>query len=217
MLKKIITPANISNEEDTRKEYDLNTLAQKLRKNEFEVEIFPRSEPATNYIMTRCSKKTVGLGDSYSLWQIGLLERLKKTNDAEWVGDKKDRDTRKKAMTANVFILSGNAIAYDTGEIINIDSKGNRISGGLYYPDEIIYVLGKNKIAPNLEEAIKRAKNIAAPKNSQSHGYRTACAELGYCVNCSNSDRICRITCILHKKPKYANITVVLINQELGF
>jgi len=203
---------------DGKNSYDLYALAKRLESNEFCVEVFNTPEAATQYIVDRCKKKTVGLGDSETLRQINLAEKLRQTNDIDLASEKKDRPDRKEAICADIYILSANAISYDTGEIIIIDSKGNRICGGTFFPEEIIYVIGKNKIESNIIDALFRARNTAAVKNMKAHvGYNAPCEKTGYCVNCAHPDRICRITCIIHKRPKASNITIVLVDEALGF
>jgi hypothetical protein len=197
--------------------YDLNSLAKRLRNNEFEAIVFPSGKEATNYLLRRCKNHSVGVGDSHSLWQIGFIDKLKQTVGEHYLGDEKDRKKRQKSMIQDVFLLSVNAIAYDTGELVNIDSKGNRISGSLYYPEEKIFVFGKNKIAKDLPSALERARIIAAFENYRRKGIDVPCIKAGKCMQCSHPDCICRITCIIHKKPKNSITTIVLIDEELGF
>ena len=199
--------------------YDLNVLAKKLRENEFEVKVFSTADAAVKSILQRCTGKSVGLADSATIVRSGLLEALKtKNNELLYAGNiNRNRITRRKAATADVFILSANGISYETGEIVNVDSKGNRIAGSLFNPEEVIFIIGKNKIAPNLDGAIHRARNIVAPRNAKEHNYDTPCVATGKCEDCSHSDRICRVTCIFHKKPKLVNVMVVLIDENLGW
>ena len=197
----------------------LQTLARKLRENEFDTDVFSTKEQAVDYILRRCAGKTVGLGDSGTFSQMGLLEKLKIS-----VGDQlyachthQNRDTARKAITADVFILSANAISYETGDIVNMSSRGSRIAGSLYYPDEIIFVSGRNRILPNLAEAINFVRNVGSPQKSAEYGLRTPCASSGKCEDCKSPDRLCRIMCVYFRKPKLANMSVILVDEDLGY
>ena len=98
----------------------------------------------------------------------------------------------KDAMTADVYVSSANALA-ESGEIINIDGRGNRVAGTLYGAERLYLVIGKNKLAPTFEDALWRARNIAAPKNAKRLGVKTPCAIRGdHCYDCSSPERICR-------------------------
>ena len=121
------------------------------------------------------------------------------------------------SMITDIFILSANAVSFETGEMVNIDSSCNRVAPSLYGPNHVIFLIGKNKIEKDLESAIKRIKNYVAPKNSKAHNYETPCAYTGLCSNCSSKDRICRATVIYHKRPKQTPTTIILVNEELGW
>lgn len=197
----------------------LEKLAEKIRKNEFDAKVFNTKEEAVEYIAEACKGKTIGIGDSHTITSIGLIEALKKQGNEIYACQiNKEREYKLKTLTTNVFILSANAVSEETGELVNVDSSCNRIAGSLYGPDNVIFVVGKNKIAKDLPEAINRARNIAAPMNSKVHNYNLPCAITGICHNCSSPERICRATVIYHKKPKPFNFgLVVIINEDLGF
>ena len=116
-----------------------------------------------------------------------------------------------------MYISSVNGLA-ETGEIVNIDGTGNRVVGTICGHEALYLLVGVNKIAPDYDQALWRARNIAAPKNAQRLKRKTPCAEKGdRCYNCSSPERICRALTVLWKKPNgipYAE--VILINQELG-
>jgi len=106
----------------------------------------------------------------------------------------------------------------ETGEIINIDGTGNRISAALYGHKKVYFVVGKNKIAPTYEEALHRARNIAAPKNCVRLGLKTPCAaKADKCYDCASPDRICCGLSVLWTKMLGADMEVVLIDEELGY
>jgi L-lactate utilization protein LutC len=169
----------------------INKLIQKLKLNEFNAFYFEDKNKAVDFISNICSGKTVGIGDSHTIKEMGLIEKLETiTKKLSACQLDKSRKNKLKSISSDVFILSANAISEETGELVNIDSSCNRISGSLYGPKEVIFVIGTNKIANNLSEAIYRARNIAAPLNAKAHNYNTPCAKTGKCENCYTKDRI---------------------------
>lgn len=199
--------------------FDLQELSEKLEYNGFEVKVCSDSESAANFISSKCNGKIVGVGDSRTIVEIGLLEKLKQQNGNNLHASQldKSRESRVKAVNSDVYILSANAVCYDTGEIVNIDSTCNRLAGSLYCAEEVYFIVPKNKIEENLEKALHRIRNVVAPKNVKIHGYKTPCSATGECHDCNSPDRICRVTCIMHKKPKEIYVCVVLIDECLGF
>jgi len=196
----------------------LEVLAGKLRENEFKAEFFLTSEEAVDYILKRCTYKTVGLGSSSTLVQMGLIKKLEEA-DCEIFYASETRsnfDSERKAITANVFILTANGISYETGEMVNMSHKTSRIAGSLFGPDEIIFVIGKNKITPNLSDAINKVRNVTMPKICKERSYRTPCVESGMCEDCHSTDRACRVMCVYYRKPELVNMTVILIDENLG-
>lgn len=123
-----------------------------------------------------------------------------------------------KAATAEVYVLSANAIAEDTGEILNIDGNGNRVSASLFGHRKVYIVAGKNKVSPDYDSALWRLRNVVAPKNAQRLGRKTPCAVKGdKCYDCHSPDRICRGLVVLYQKMRPMDMEVVLIDQELGY
>lgn len=114
------------------------------------------------------------------------------------------------------FLCSANAVTV-TGEIVNVDAVGNRVCAATFGPEKVVIVAGVNKIVPDTHAAIRRIREIAAPMRAKSLGLDTPCAETGICADCNSPQRICRITAILHRKPMLTDISVVIVNQSLGF
>ena len=126
-------------------------------------------------------------------------------------------DARAMARTTDVYLSSANGIA-ETGEIVNIDGNGNRVAETLFGHKKVYIIVGKNKIAPDYDGALWRARNIASPKNAQRMNRKTPCAVNGdKCYDCKSPDRICRGLTVLWKKPMCAEYEVVLINEDMGF
>ena len=86
-----------------------------------------------------------------------------------------------------------------------------------FLEDKVVVVAGVNKIVPDLEAALRRVREVAAPMRARSLGLKTPCAETGECVDCRTGQRICNVTTILHRKPLSTDLSVVIVNQELGY
>lgn len=130
------------------------------------------------------------------------------------------RDTALRTMQHDVFLTSVNALS-QTGELVNIDGTGNRIACSLFGSNEVFFVLGINKITPDLSSAIYRARNIAAPKNALKNKKdgRTPCViKQDRCYDCYSKDRICNALTIYYKKMRNMDcMEVIIVNEKLGF
>ena len=191
---------------------------EKVRKNlevhGFDVTCFDTAAEAADYLDRRLDGKTVGHGGSITLKELGLLERLQShaVVRSHWLGD-----SFADAAAAPVYLTSVNALA-ETGELINIDGTGNRVASTLFGHKRVYFVVGANKIAPDYDAALWRARNIAAPKNAQRLKRKTPCAVKGdRCYDCSSPERICRELVVLWNKPMGVDtMEIVLIDQDLG-
>ena len=124
----------------------------------------------------------------------------------------------KNAAAADVYILSANAIAESTGEILSIDGTGNRVSSTLFGHGKVYFVAGRNKVSPDFDSALWRLRNVVAPKNAQRLQRKTPCAAKGdKCYNCNSPERICNALVVHYKKMRSMDMEVVLIDQELGY
>lgn len=199
---------------------DTQNLLQALQKNRYEVSYFADKEAAAQYLDAAIDGKTVGFGDSATLAALGLRERLNKHNQVhdpaltKGIGDFLAVAAR--CLNTQVFLTSVNALA-ETGELVNIDGTGNRVAGSLFGHEKVYFVVGQNKIAPTLEQAIWRARNIAAPQNAKRFGKKTPCATRGdKCYDCNSPERICNGLLIHYKKMSNMAMEVVLIGENLG-
>jgi hypothetical protein len=104
-----------------------------------------------------------------------------------------------------------------TGEIVNVDGVGNRTSAMAFGPQQVMIIAGINKLVPDLSAALHRVREVAGPMRARSLDMKTPCAETGICIDCNVPQRICRITSILHRKPMLTAVSVILINEKLGF
>jgi hypothetical protein len=113
-------------------------------------------------------------------------------------------------------VAGSNAITED-GKIVNIDGLGNRLAAFCFGPEKVIIVAGRNKIVKDVAAAIERVKNVAAPMNARRFGAATPCAKTDKCSDCDSPERICNLTLIIEKQRQPGRLTVILVNQELGF
>ncbi len=198
-----------------------DTVRQNLEKRGYKVSCFATAKEAADYLNAGIDGKTVGFGGSVTLKEMGLYESLSAHNDVAWHTLASDPEERrallKKAMAAEIYLASVNGLA-ETGEIINIDGTCNRVASTLYGHDKVYFVVGKNKIAPDYDSALYRARNIASPKNAQRLGRNTPCAvKADRCYDCDSPERICCALNVFWRKPLSADMEIVLIDQALGF
>ena len=200
---------------------DFTVIKSNLTKLGYKVSCFDTAAEAAAYLDEQIDNASVGFGGSVTLDQMKLEELLSKHNQVIWhhkiPKGQPTRDIRVEAARAQVYISSVNGIA-ETGEIINIDATGNRVAAITYGPERIFLVVGENKIAPDYDAALWRARNIASPKNAQRLGVNTPCAEKAdKCYDCKSPGRICRNLSVFWSAPVASNIEVILIHEELGY
>lgn len=194
-----------------------------LARNGFDAIFVPSAKKAKANIMERFSTyDTYGAGGSDTIRKIGVLDELRamgKTVYDHWqegLTPEQELETRFQQGRCGCFFCSANAISL-TGEIVNVDGMGNRNNAMTFGPKKVVIVAGMNKVAEDLAAAVKRVHDIAAPMRAKSLGMKTPCAETGVCSDCQSPQRICRITTILHRRPVLTDVSVILVNDSLGF
>lgn len=198
---------------------DLSRLEQTLTAAGFTVVRCPTGREAREYLVNRFAGKTIGIGGSVTARDLGLYEALGEKNTVYWHWMTPGRETLEKAAAAQVYLTSVNAAA-ETGELLNIDGTGNRISAALGAHEVVCYLVGQNKVAPTYDEALWRARNIAAPLNARRLHRKTPCAqgEALKCYDCKSPERICNGLSVLWRPLGGAGETVVvLIEEDLGY
>ena len=161
---------------------------------------------------------SISMGGSASVAEIGLVDALK-SDKYNFIDREKFDDPREAAIAAygaDVFLASSNAMTQD-GELVNIDGNANRVSCIAYGPKKVIFIVGMNKVCSDLDAAIKRARNVAAPCNVQRFGLETPCAKTGKCFDCTSPDTICAQFLITRYSRHEDRIHVILVNDNLGF
>ena len=161
---------------------------------------------------------SVTMGGSMSAHEIGLVDALKQGSycflDRDQAEDK--RAAMLAAYDADVFLSSANAMTED-GILVNIDGNSNRVSAIAQGPRKVIFIVGMNKVCSDLDGAMKRARNVAAPINAQRFGLNTPCSKTGSCMDCKSSDTICCQFLITRFSRHSGRIHVILVNDVLGF
>ena len=200
---------------------DFSKVKAALEARQFEVSTFTTAADAAKYLNEQIDGVTVSFGGSVTLREMGVLDTLAKHNEmSDFWNVPEGADARENciaSMTSDIYLTSVNGLA-ETGEIINIDGTGNRVSGELFGHKKVYFVVGRNKIAPTYDEALWRARNIASPKNAQRLGVKTPCAiKADRCYNCKSPERICRGLVVLWERMKSCEMEVVLIDEELGY
>ena len=193
---------------------DIMKLQENLKKAGYEVTYFETSAEATAYLSDKLAGKTVGMGGSMTVKEMGLFDAL--NANAQVVSHWNGNSLRDGVLTP-VYLSSVNGVA-ETGELINIDGTGNRVASTIFGHEELYFIFGTNKVEENFEKALWRARNIAAPKNAQRLERKTPCAVKGdKCYDCNSPDRICRALSVHWGPPKgFKRVEVVIINEALG-
>ncbi|MHA1270429.1 MAG: lactate utilization protein [Candidatus Helarchaeota archaeon] len=215
--------------EGEKKYYEmiLNQVKSALKKNSIGAKVFNTSKEAVEYVLSKLKDgDVVGVGGSRTLLQIGMIDELIKSDKVkflnrwrEGITPAEELKTRFKNLSADVFMTGTNAITLD-GKLVNIDGMGNRVAAMIFGPKKVYFFVGRNKIVKNVEEAIERVRNVAAPKNASRYNLQLPCTQNGVCdePNCYGA-RICNYVLIIERgfTPWPRRLNVMLINEDLGF
>ena len=204
----------------------LSDCKNSLEKNNFDAFIAETPSEAKRIVIDKILPlidiKSVSWGDSLTLYSTEILEYFRSKSEiklietfAENISREKIMERRRKAILADLFFTGTNAVV-DSGMLVNLDMIGNRVGGIIFGPKYVVIMVGRNKIVQNLDEAMKRIKNIAAPQNAIRHSQKTPCVKTSYCMDCKSPDRICNIWTIHEKSYPKGRIKVILINRDLG-
>ncbi len=190
----------------------LDAALQAFEANGFTSTFCATPAQAADYIASQCRGKTTVFGGSVTLDTLGVYELLKQDNDAHWHWKGDEIIT-----SGDVFLTSANAVSA-TGEIVNIDGACNRIASSVYGFDTCYVVCGINKLTPDLDSAMRRAREIAAPLNAKRLNKRTPCAVDGTCHDCHSPERICRAMTVIMAPPmRMSHYEIILVGANLGY
>jgi hypothetical protein len=195
-----------------------------LKKNGFEALYCPTPHEALEWIVTEAADAaSVGFGGSMTIFGLGVESRLRESgkeilNHGNAALSRDERmDVMRRQLTCDLFLSGTNALTL-AGELVNIDATGNRAAAMFFGPRKVIVVAGRNKLVDGtVRDAIARVKERATPPNAKRLGFKTPCASTGFCSDCDSSDRLCRVTTIIDRRPRWTDLRVVVVNADLGF
>ncbi len=191
-------------------EKKIDTLIENLRKKHFKVVNTQSIDEAKEEVLKLINEnETVGVGGSLTIRALGVIEELINRGNKvvqHWLPKTfidEIKQARRKEMQADVFLTSTNTITLN-GELVNMDTYGNRVAAMIFGPPKVIIVAGYNKIVRNIDEAFKKIREETAVKNAQRLGIEFP-------------DQLCKVATIIYQKPDDTDITIILVNAELGF
>lgn len=191
-------------------------VRENLEKRGYTVKVFATGAEAAAYLDREIDGKTVGIGGSGTVKNIGAYELLSAHNTVYWHWMTEPNEARKNAMNTDVYLTSVNALA-ESGEMVNIDGAGNRVASTLFGHQKLYFIIGRNKLVKTYEEAVWRARNIAAPKRAQQMNRKTPCAvKADRCYDCKSPERICRGMVTLWEPMLGQSAEVILIDEDHG-
>jgi len=204
----------------------LEAVREALEANNFNPYVAQSSDDAINLVCERIIPETgakkISWGGSMTFTGTGLYEKVKSMTGLEFI-DVFDKaipkeeviEWRRRSLLADLFIAGTNAVT-ESGILVNLDMIGNRVAAITFGPKNVLLVVGRNKIVPDVDEAMMRIKNFAAPANAMRLDKKTPCVKTSFCEDCKSPDRICNNWTITEKSFPKGRIRVVLINQDLG-
>ena len=205
----------------------LTDVQKQLEANNFEAFVAENAAKARQIvqqeILAKIGAKSVSWGGSLTFVSSGLYDALKDDRKMK-VLDVFDKDRpreetaelRRQALLVDLFITGTNAVT-ETGKLVNLDMYGNRVAAITFGPKYVVILVGRNKIVGDVEEAMVRIKNYAAPVNAMRLEKKTPCVKTSYCEDCRSPDRICNTWTITEKSFPKGRIKVILINKDMGF
>lgn len=197
--------------------------AKALEENNFEVVVVEKAE----YVIPALTKlvkegDTVNVGGSMTLFETGVVDWLRgngcefQDRYAPGLTGEQISEVFRKAFSCDVYITSTNAITLD-GELVNVDGNGNRVAAMIFGPKSVVVIAGCNKIVPDLDAAMLRIQEVAAPANNIRLDTGNACTKTGSCMDCNAAGRICRYTTVMSHLPKNGRVKVILVEEEVGY
>ncbi len=204
----------------------LGYVKEALEGNNFDVHIAEDGDQAREIVLREIipglGAKSVSWGGSMTFIATGLYKTLKESTDMEVLdvfdknmNDEEKADVRRRSLLVDLFVTGTNALT-ETGQLINLDMLGNRVGAITFGPKYVVILVGRNKIVPDLNEAIFRIKNYVAPANAMRLDKETPCVKTSFCEECKSPDRVCNTWTITEKSYPKGRVKVILINQDLG-
>lgn len=197
---------------------DMEKTGKNLENRGFRVHRFASGAEAAEFLVQTLHGSSIGIGGSVTIDTLGVYDRLCESNEVFWHWKNHAPETRERAGKAETYLCSANGVS-ENGEIVNIDGFGNRVAGTIYGPERVFLVVGRNKIAPDLNGAIDRARNIAAPLNARRLNRHTPCA-VGEprCHDCRSPEKVCGVMTVFFMPPtSIKEFHVILVDEDLGY
>ncbi len=196
---------------------------ESLEKNGFIAVYCQSAGEAARYILAEAADAlTVGFGGSLTIADLDLGPRLQEkgsellNHGVPGLSLEERLSIMHRQLTCDLFLTGSNALTL-SGCLVNIDATGNRVGSMFFGPKKVIVVVGRNKLVDgDAADAVRRVKDWASPPNARRLGYKTPCAETGFCQECNSPERICRITVIMDRKPKFTDVRVLVVNEDMG-
>lgn len=204
----------------------LGNLKEALESNNFEVFMADNAREAGRLVMDKIlpklAPKSISWGGSMTFVATELYDMLKAYPNAEILdtfdkslSPEESLERRRESLLVDLFVTGTNAVTR-SGELVNLDMIGNRVAGITFGPRNVVVMVGRNKIVEDLEAAIERIKDYAAPVNAMRLNKKTPCAKTSVCEECKSPERICNSWTVTQKSFPKGRIKVVLINENLG-
>lgn len=165
---------------------------------------------------------TIGIGGSMTLFEIGAIDFIRKANYKvldrykDGLTPAEMKEIFRQGFFADAFLTSSNAVT-ENGELYNVDGNGNRVAAMLFGPDRVIVVVGINKLVKDIEEAVIRVEETAAPANNKRLNKTNPCTKTGHCMDCSSEGRICNEYTVIRRQGAKGRLHVIIVNKELGY
>ncbi|MGI6782964.1 MAG: lactate utilization protein [Aminivibrio sp.] len=198
-------------------------VVEALKKNGFEAEYCATSAEAAEKILALVPEgASVGFGGSWTIMSMGIKDKLAEgghelfDHNAPGLSNEERQEMRKKQLSCDVFLSGTNALTLD-GRLVNTDGNGNRVAAMIFGPGKVIVATGANKIVRDLDAAEERRQMVSAPINNKRIGLPNPCVQTGMCMDCQTETRICNVTTVISKRPKFTPFHVFVIGEDLGF
>ncbi|MCH3964127.1 MAG: lactate utilization protein [Clostridium sp.] len=201
----------------------INRTMENLQKNNMEAYLVKDEKDLMEKLKSLIKEgSAVSVGGSMTLFETGIIDFLR-NGKYNFMDRYKDgitpvelKDIYRKTFLCDCYITSSNAVT-ESGELYNIDGNGNRVAAMIYGPDQVIVIIGANKIVSNLNAAIERVKYNSAPANTKRLNLNTPCTKVGYCVDCKSDGRICNDYVLIKRENVKGRVKVIILNKDLGY
>lgn len=199
------------------------TVVKALEANGFKAQYADTADEAVKAVLDLVPKgSSIGIPGTSTIRELGLPGKLESTGckiSQHWDPSLAPEDRPKRwedEIASDIYLTSSNGVTLN-GMLVNIDGTGNRVAGMAWAKNRIIFVVGINKISPDVQTSLERIRNVATPVNAMRLGMDLPCTKTGYCVDCKSPERACRAVLILERAPFGRDAHVIIVGEELGY